>query len=74
MMMAMTTTDHIAILAKAYESIGNTIAATVYANADYKVVRAAVYAVLPGKQNKKNIAQALDAAVKAAARAIRRRK
>lgn len=44
----------------------------VWAERDYKTVRAAVYAVVPGKQKARNIKALLDAAVKAAARVIRR--
>lgn len=43
------------------------------ARATYAELRAAVYAVVPGKQKAKNIAALLDAAVTAVCRVIRRR-
>ena len=62
---------HIARIAKAYgdgwldpEAMGLT---------RYAELRAAVYAVVPGKQKAKNIAALLDAAVTAVCRVIRRR-
>lgn len=41
---------------------------------DYATIRASIYATVPGKQRAKNMAALLDAAVKAAARVIRRSK
>lgn len=61
---------HVQILARAYYV---TFVNMHYeaARKTYALVRAAVYAVVPGKQKNKNIAGLMELAVKAAARRIR---
>lgn len=44
------------------------------AKREYRILRAIVRAVIPGRQSKKNISDALDKAVVAACRVIRRSK
>jgi hypothetical protein len=63
---------HIETLSAAWRKIlGSTPqAAGTNARYDYRKVRAAVYAVVPGRQKARNIRTLLDAGVKAAARAI----
>lgn len=69
---------HMLILRRAYLTIhpGAQIhhgVVTLGAEASYNEAKAVVYAVVPGKQKAKNIAELLDKGIKAAARTIRRR-
>lgn len=61
---------HVERLACAYHDVFVTLHKDA-ARRDYALIRAAVYAVVPGKQKNKNIAGLMELAVKAAARRIR---
>ena len=61
---------HIEALARAYVTPYDS-RAYMLAKDDYGIIRAAVYAVVPGKQKHKNIAALMESATKAAARRIR---
>jgi hypothetical protein len=66
---------HIERLAKARWGDNSGYALSVFvARNDYRELRAAVFAVVPGKQSNKNIGPLLDAAVTAVCRVIRRSK
>lgn len=70
-------TRDLAILRRAYEKIhrlpSDSMIVRMGADAAYAELRAAVYAVTPGRQNARNIADLLHRATLAVARTIRRR-
>lgn len=65
---------HTATLTRAWEHVlpGTPMAARCNAEWDYKKVRAAVRAAVPGRQQARNLTAVMDAAVRATARVIRR--
>lgn len=64
---------HLATLARALELSFTSAYSEFLATQRYAELRAVVRAVIPGLQTKANIADAMDAAVRAVSRVIRRR-